>query len=227
MKKLFIVLIFVVGTTICAQAQKQIYAGGSFGLDFGGNKGQSSKGPSFGFFYLSPMAGYCLFDKLSVGTQLTLGFGSNNSRNESSNGSYKKRAFLWGFAPFGRYTLIEVGKLSLLAEGRISIQGASTKQGYKGDMSKGPSVTEFSITAMPLLTFGFTPKLNLEAHFNLFRFGFGVATTKYSGGGKSTDSFFGMGVNSTSIPEEAAGLIGGSNALKAPMFEIGMTYKLF
>ena len=227
MKKLFIVLIFAVGTVISAHAQKQIYAGGSLGLDFGGNRSQSDKGPSFGFFYMSPMAGYCLFDKLSVGTQLTLGFGSNNSRSGSSSGSYVKRAFLWGFAPFGRYTLLEVGKLSLLAEGRIGIQGASTRQGYKGDLSKGPSATEFSITVMPLLTFGLTSKLNLEAHFNLFRFGFGVTTTKHSGGSKSTDSYFGLGVNSTGIPEDVSGLIGGSNALKAPMFEIGMTYKLF
>ncbi|MDR2584762.1 MAG: hypothetical protein LBC84_00850 [Prevotellaceae bacterium] len=222
MKKLFFVTFCVAIAAISASAQ--IYAGGSVGIDFGANNGQSSKGPSYSSLFLSPMAGYYMSDKLSVGAELTLGIGSSNSRGEGNK--HIKRSTIWGFAPFARYTLLEAGKLAILGECRLGLNGASTKSGYSGELNKGASIFEFGIYAMPVLTFGITNKLSLEARTGLARFGFGISTTKYSSSSKATDTFFGIGINSSRLNDEVLGMVGGSSSLKTPPFEIGVTYKI-
>ncbi|MCL1973498.1 MAG: hypothetical protein FWG54_01615 [Bacteroidetes bacterium] len=222
-KKLFTILFVVILTTVCAQAQ--IYAGGTLSFDVGGNRSSSDKGPMFFYFELSPMAGYYLFPKLSVGAQLTLGAGSNDSRSGSEGSTYLTKATLWGISPFARYTLIEANRVLLLAECTLHFNGASTKSGYGGSMSKGPTYIDFGIGVLPVLSFRLTEKLNLEARTGLFRFGFGVVTTKYSSSSKSNNSYFGFGVNSSS-QEVAEGMLGSQTFLRVPPFEIGLTFSI-
>ena len=226
-RKLFSILFVAVITAVCAQAQ--IYVGGSLGFDVGASKsvyeGSTNKGPKFFYFGISPMAGYYLFEKLSVGAQLTLGAGNHDSRSGSEGSTYLKKVTIWGISPFARYTLIEANRVSLLAECRLGLDGAGTKSGYGGSMDKGPSVIDFGLAAMPVLSFRLTEKMNLEARTGLFRFGLGVVTTKNSSGSKSNDTYFGFGVNSSS-QEVAEGMWGSLTFLKAPPFEIGMTFKL-
>jgi len=225
MKKLCIILSAVLLTAGYAQAQ--IYVGGSLSFDVGAGKsvyeGSSNKGPKFFYFGISPMGGYYLSEKLSVGAQLTLGAGNHDSRSGSEGSTYLKKVTIWGITPFARYTLIEANRVSLLAECRLGLDGASTKSGYGGSMDKGASVIDFGLAVLPVLSFRLTEKMNLEARTGFFRFGLGVVTTKQPSGSKSNDTYFGFGANSS--PQEVAeGMWGSLTFLKAPPFEIGMTF---
>ena len=222
MKKVFLVMMFAVVTAVCAQAQ--LFVGGSLGVDFTASKevegSTTEKGPATFFIEFSPMVGFSLSDNFAVGLKAGLGLLNSNNRADEPT---KAKVTLWEFAPFARYTLVSAGDVSLLAEATLGIQGATTKDTRGSTTNEGPSVFGFGFSAMPILSYSFTDKLSIEARPNLFRFVFGVVTTKYPGDSdnKDTDTYLGFGVNPSRVPIEFRSEF----EFDTPLFEVGMIFK--
>ena len=128
MKKLFIVLFAIMMATA---AHAQFYAGGSIGFSSNGNSKTS-------VFSVSPEVGYVLNDKFAVGAELTLSaFTGGNTI---------------GFAPYARYTFLNIGKVSIFADGAFSF-------------SKTKNIDAvWEIGVYPGLSIPLDPRLSLVAH---------------------------------------------------------------
>ena len=214
MKKTFLVMMFAVMTAICAQAQ--MFVGGSMGIDFGATKqtlgSTTNNGPATSAFELSPKVGYYLSDNFAVGLNATLAFASQNNRADNPT---KQKGTEWGFAPFARLSLLNIGNFSILLEGGVGIFGSSSKTTTGSTTLDGPSVFGFGMGVMPLLSYTLTNRINLEASTNLARLAL-VSETEKTGSGttesKVSDTSFGLGVDS-------------SDFFSTP-FKIGIIFKL-
>ena len=192
MKKLFFVMTIVALTATVAQAQKY-YAGGIMGFDIDGSSSSGNKGPTNFSLEMQPKVGYYWTPKISFGLSFTLGMDISSSRSGSE--TLQNLAFNWGFAPFGRYTLLEVGRFTVYGEGSIGVFGSLSSSKYGSSTNKGPSTFGFGLDAMPVLSFRLTDKVDLETTSNIARFGFSTQT-QTSGGNKHSTTHFGFGVDS-------------------------------
>ena len=216
MKKVFLAMILAAMTAVSVQAQGYKYfAGGSLGLDYSEGKytyGETSTNrPSKTSFDLSPMLGYYLSENLAAGVSINLGMSTTNNRAETPTTSNSTE---WGLGPFLRYTVLKRGDFSVLLQAGMGVFGSSSNTKYDSETNDGPSVLGFDISAVPILSFRLTDRVNLEVSSNLARFGFSTKTEttgKDESQSKSTDSSMGFGIDTNDF-------------FKSP-YQIGLIYK--
>jgi len=196
-KVVFLTMMFAVMTAVSAQAQ--FFVGGSTGFDIDMKKGttgsQVRNGPSKVSFDFSPKVGYYLSSNFGAGVIMNLGIGLENNRQDDPT---KWTNFNWGFGPFLRYAVLSRGDFSMLIEGGMGVYGEMSKRTQGTTTNKYPSTFGFDISAMPILSYSLTDRVNLEVSSNLLRFGFGVETEKEGAGeslDKVTSTSFGFGID--------------------------------
>ena len=197
MKKVFLAVLFAGITAVSANAQ--LFVGGSIGFDFSADKHtQGTKVTNEDLdisFDFSPKVGYYLSSNFGVGVITHFGMGFTNDRD---NNPTKYSTIQWGFGPFMRYTVLSRGDFSMLVEGGAGVYGEVSKRTIGSTTNKAPSTFGFDISAMPLLSYSLTNRVNLEVSSNLLRLGFGVESEKSGAGdslSKDTNTYFGFGIN--------------------------------
>ena len=226
MKKVFFAVLFA--GVVAVSAQAQMFVGGTLGLDYTARSssydGTKTKYPSGFFIEFSPMLGFQISEKFAIGTEASLGIGALSDRKDKP-----QTALLvgWGVAPFARITLVNAGDLSLLLHSSVGVSGMTEKSSYDGTTEDGDTFFNFGVGVLPVLSYGLTEKLSIEARTNFLRLGFGIASRKGPGDKptKVSDTYFGLGVNSTGPQEiiDAYGL--GMTAMNAPLLELGLVFK--
>jgi len=197
MKKVFLAMMFA--SMMAFSANAQLFVGGSVGFDVSADKSTSGTTVTNGdldvSFDFSPKVGYYLSSTFGVGVITRFGIGFSNDRESDPT---KYTSIEWGFGPFMRYTVLSRGDFSLLVEGGTGVYGKALTRTIQSTTVKAPSTFGFDISAMPVLSYSLTSRVNLEASSNLLRFGFGLETTKSGAGdslSKDTTTSFGFGIN--------------------------------
>jgi len=197
MKKVFLAVLFA--SMMAVSANAQLFVGGSLGFDISADKSTWGTTVSNGdldvSFDFSPKVGFYLSSVFGVGVITHFGLGLTNDRD---NNPTKYSTVKWGFGPFMRYTLLSRGDFSMLVEGGAGVYGTVSKRTMGSTTNKAPSTFGFDISAMPVLSYSLTNRVNLEASSNLLRFGFGLETTKSGAGdslSKDTTTSFGFGID--------------------------------
>jgi len=210
------IISFIVLVTVILNSNAQVFVGGGLGVEFSGGKskygGNSSDLPSEFAFSISPKVGYYLNDDFAIG--LEVGFLSNTEKEKVGTTEYKDITTGWGVGAFARYNLVGDDRLSLLLEGSVSFAGMKSKEKAGSTTTDGNPMTALSIGVLPVLSYGLTDRLSIEASCDFLRLGFQSATVKNASNSdnKSTVNSFGFGVNS--LPFESSS-----------MFEVGLTFK--
>jgi len=197
MKKVFLAVLFA--SMMAVSANAQLFVGGSIGFDIDASKNTSgttvSNNPLTVSFDFSPKVGYYLSSAFGVGVITHFGLGLTNNRRDDPT---KYTSINWGFGPFMRYTVLSRGDFSVLVEGGAGVYGELSKSTRGSTTIKDPSTFGFDISAMPILSYSLTNRVNLEVSSNLLRLGFGVESEKSGAGdslSKDTNTYFGFGIN--------------------------------
>ena len=118
MKKLLLVL--AIGLAAAFSANAQLYLGGR--LHFGTNQTFNDKGEQAALIQIAPEVGYWISDKLAVGGVVSFDNGMGVIDVE--------------IAPYVRYSLLEMGPVSLFLDGQlgfaITSAGGNTQFGFAG-----------------------------------------------------------------------------------------------
>lgn len=215
-------------TVVCAQAQ--LFVGGTVGIDYNSSKttvgSNTTNGPVNSLFQISPMFGYQLSESFALGVKAALGLATTNDRQDTPN---KYSIPAWGIEPFVRYSLLNVGNLSLLLEGGVGITGAKLKQSRGSTSVAAMKAFILGVNVQPVLQYKLTDRLRLEAATDLAKLSFAYATSTIPGdvaGGsddhKTKQAMFGFGVNYTDVFDMEA-VVG--NTISTP-FQIGIIFSL-
>ena len=197
MKKLGLVLFFVLAAMV---SNAQLFVGGSVGLNLGSDKVKVGNNTpfnesSFGFG-LSPRIGYYLNDKFAIGAMVNLQTTSDKDKSDS-NIEIKDTEFAWGITPFARYSFVEFGKFSVMAEGRLGIGGSTSKSKVGNTTIEDPSTFNYGFNISPILSYSLSDRINLEAALNFLNFGLNGTSEKHNDTDRKDTTFdFGIGVNS-------------------------------
>ncbi|GHT38857.1 hypothetical protein AGMMS49965_03390 [Bacteroidia bacterium] len=170
-KYVLLVAAMVVGTV---SASAQFFVGGS--LDYRSYGLSSTSSLSF-----VPKVGYVISDKLEVGAHISYesndevqdvlddyGFPKMDSDGQTQTTTVSVSTT--GFGAFGRYKFLESDKLSLWGQATLGMKSP-----------EGMSI--LSLSAVPVVKYALTGKINLTSTVNLLHFSY--TSTSVSGGGAS------------------------------------------
>lgn len=181
MKKVTLIMFVAVIGILSANAQ--FYLGGS--LKFGTKTAKPEGGTKTtgSQFSIMPEAGYHLNQDLDLG--LVLGFSNVKDQNDVKTSN-------WGVSPYARYSFVEFGRLSVWGQAAFFAGGSDV------DKLKTKS-TVFGLTVSPVLKYSLSNRFDLMTNLNFFNIGFSQTSTKVDGKKVSTDTSFGLGINSYDI----------------------------
>ena len=213
MKKLGLVLFLALATMV---SNAQLFVGGSVGLDLGSDKvkvGSNVTSDLSEFrFGLNPRIGYYVNDKFAIGAMVNLQVRSDKDKS-NSNAEIKNNRLTWGITPFARYSIVEFGKFSVLAEGTLGISGTTSKASTGSVSVKGTPTINYGFNIAPLLSYSLSNRLNLEAALNFLNFGLNGSSRNNKDTDTKTTSFdFGIGANA-------------NNAFNVGAMTVGFIYK--
>ena len=137
MKKIFLSMLAI--AAMAATANAQLWFGGSLGFSHEGGviktKEADTDKPSVNSFSFSPMVGFELNEKLSVGGKLD--FTNKSTKQTVGDTDTKRSESTFGITPFARYTFVEFNKFGLLAEAGIPVAFSSSKHDNGSKTVKG------------------------------------------------------------------------------------------
>ncbi|MDX1904263.1 MAG: outer membrane beta-barrel protein [Thermonemataceae bacterium] len=211
MKKItFLAIALFVASAVTSFAQTTkgtVYLGGGLGFTTSSSKNKfegggvtvESDGPKSTTFSLVPGVGFFVADKLALGLDLSLDFGSTkifdgddeikNSYNQISFTPYVRKYFMMG-DNFGFTGALGLG----VGFGSSKLETSSGGVTVSAD---GPKTTSFQFGVVPGLVFFPTSKVGLEASFGFV--GASIISSKQDTAGgtdKSTTTEFGLSANS-------------------------------
>ena len=221
-------LILIAAAALCSYTlSAQIFVGGRVGVDATGTEVQTSviggtstevKMPGQFSVEIAPNIGYILNDKLCVGARIPVRIGPNSKDADAKTSN----SFLGlGINPYGRYTLLTLGKFGLAAEAGVDFRWGKTTNAYPNFEEKivkdYTTSTDFEIYVEPVVTYALNDKITLEAGINLFNLGYNMHSTKNTNSEDgdydvTKDSAFNFGARSNSVFETGA-------------INVGFTYK--
>jgi hypothetical protein len=206
MKKLFITIALALATAVACNAQ--YFVGGSLGLSTHSSKTEidgygTVKSPSTFGFSITPKVGYYLNPKVAVG--LSASFGYSDSTIYTTTPKTEVKTYSWSVSPFARYSFLQFGKFSVLAEATVGINGSSLKTKETSTVD-GISTFGYGVNVAPILSYDISKKFSLETKLNFLALGFNYTKTKTPAEISATgteqnvkESDFGFGVNSNNL----------------------------
>ena len=149
-------------------ANAQLWFGGSIGLSHEGGvtktKDADVDKPSDNTFSFSPMVGFDLNEKLSVGGMIN--FVSYSGKQTIDNGETKTETktstSTFGITPFARYKFVEFNKFGISAEAGVPVMFRSSKHDNGSKTTKGNPTTSIGLYVTPLLTYSLNDHFQLE-----------------------------------------------------------------
>lgn len=210
MKKFFITIALALATvTVC---NAQYFVGGSIGLSTHSSKTEidgdgygTIKSPSTLGFSISPKVGYYLSPKVAVGLSASFGYRDSTIYSNTTTPNTTVKAYSWSVSPFARYTFLQFGKLSVLAEATVGINGTSSKTKVTSSVD-GVSTFGYGVNVAPILSYDISKNFSLETKLNFLALGYNYTKTKTPAEISSTgteqnvkESDFGFGVNSNNL----------------------------
>ena len=209
-KKIIISIIVMLMTTLTMSAQ--VFVGGSLGISYQIHEEWDKKSPTAFQFSISPKIGYKLSNRFSVGTLLSVSSGTSKEILWGSpNHDKKQTSTSFGASGFGRYSLFEISKFALIAEGQIGFRRSSWKTLHRfsgwdewwDPPTSAISATTFYVNVFPVLAYNLSNKLTLDVSFCFFNIGYSTTssterTQLISGGigeNKTKDTYYGFNVD--------------------------------
>lgn len=194
MKKLFLVLIFMIGCYSLAQAQ--FYVGGRFSYTNQDSRismaGESEKANASSLS-IGPKIGYFFNEKWSVGISLQYG----HDKIEYDSGSFAESNG-WGVTPYVRYLCLSKGKFHFGAEGRIGMTNSKAVHNPVQSSQYEYRNLSYGIALAPVMTYDISRHWMIETTLDLFTFNYystkrdGDITGENSAISFELDSFMGI-----------------------------------
>ncbi len=145
-------------------------------------------------FYLSPMAGKFLSDKVALGARINLGL--TGYKNDMVNDT-RKTEYSIGLNPFIRYYFIGWNKLSLFSQGNINVTYTATKNKNNGTTTNDHS-NVFALNCYPGLSYAISDRLSFESTIGIFNFSYSY-TFETDGDNRRKISAFNIGAGTSRI----------------------------
>ena len=213
-KKVSILFVALVATILSGKSQ--VFVGGNMGFSSDGGKIETTGSadivkPSEFSFSFRPFVGYQITDDFSAGVKIGFNTESEKWQVPETSGfgtvERKESDFLWDFGVFGRYSVWQHNKFSVLLEASLGIGGGTVGKVSGPNPNDGASVFGFSFAVVPGVSYNLNDRLSLETWLNVMRFSFNstTITTKYTGSTsptetKDTTNGFNFGVNEPWVP---------------------------
>ncbi|HKK42944.1 MAG TPA: hypothetical protein VJ963_11090 [Bacteroidales bacterium] len=192
-KLILAAFLFILSATMNAQ----FFVGGNAGFvssaDNHENPDNSYVNSSYNF-YLSPLAGKFLSDKVALGAGINLGL--TGYKNDMLNDA-RQTEYSIGLNPFIRYYLAAWNKLSLFGQGNINATYTATKYKNNGTTTKGHS-NVFALNCFPGLSYAISDRLSFESTIGIFNFSYSYTFEK-DGDNKRRISAFNIGAGTNRI----------------------------
>ncbi|MBQ1883874.1 MAG: outer membrane beta-barrel protein [Bacteroidales bacterium] len=201
MKKIFLSMLAI--AAMAATANAQLWFGGSLGFSHEGGviktKEADTDKPSVNSFSFSPMVGFELNEKLSVGGKLD--FTNKSTKQTVGDTDTKRSESTFGITPFARYTFVEFNKFGLLAEAGIPVAFSSSKHDNGSKTVKGDPETSIGLYVRPMLTYSLNDNFQLECGLNFLSFNakHSVIKSKDDSNNKNITNTFDFGVDSRNV----------------------------
>jgi len=154
-------------------SEKGLSVSGAIGFSSTTNKHDGDKTQSTSSVVFAPKAIFKLNEKFGVGA--TIEFGSHNTKYfKNGEKDSETKSSDWMFAPVAQYEVLSLGKLSLLAEGKVFL-GSSHEETAVGEdgLSVNSEQNWFNtgLTVKPLIEYKANEHISFEAGLNFFSFG--------------------------------------------------------
>ena len=187
MKKLFLTLVFISAAFI---SQAQLFIGGNIGAKFTNGKSNSTivspdlEESSTAYltrtntFDFRPMVGYEMSDNVRIGLRLGYTNVSVKECSDPSKPNYDTKSVYsqFGFAPFFRYTFINVGNFRIFADAELPVSFVRGKNIYKGEdeviTTKAPKEFNIGLVVVPGLMYEISEHLAFTTELGLLNLGF-------------------------------------------------------
>jgi len=178
--------IIVIYAAITATVNAQYFVEGSIAVDFrdevftyyGRGVAQPHKPVSDFYFAISPIVGYRLNDKISVGTKTSFtteirnAFITDTTVQPDLYPDFERRQLKWSFGLLGRYKILGIEKWSFLVESSVFIGGGITEEKTTGaNAKKTESRSSIGIESAPLVTYDISDRWSLITKINFLTFG--------------------------------------------------------
>ena len=183
MKRVIIVFIALVATTVVSNAQ--FFIDGDVGVSFDKSSSEydNIKNPySIFSINVSPQFGYWVNDKVAVGARATLFSRYQKHMTTNTAGERIERKEWspeWRFSVFGRYKLWGTEKFSVLGESYILIGGNITKEKIgSADAEKVSTGSVIGIHVAPIVTYDLSEKFSIKLVCDFLDLGYDFQRTK-------------------------------------------------
>lgn len=174
MKKLVLTITFVVMAVITCNAQ--FYVGGNLGYSSSssstktsyGSQSYESKNDGYSDLVFSPKVGFFINSKMSVGVSFS--YNPYTDKRYSSKTvdqteiDYKYKS--WSVNPYLRYTVAQVGNLSIMAEVSAGIHGDNPTVKTGKISSDSAKISGYSFGLVPVVSYKLSNKFSLETYVN-------------------------------------------------------------
>lgn len=188
--KLFFALALVLSMVSAANAQ--LFVGGSFNFSSEMPKttvgSTTTDGVRSTNFTLAPSVGYFMSDKIAVGA--SVGYVLNRSRwtNIADDEVINNRS-MFELAPFARYYALQMGSVSVFAQGTLSLGFGSETRKIDGTKNDLASIFAFGFNVAPAISYDLGEKLSLEARLGGLYFQHTKDTDETNDSYKTTNSW--------------------------------------
>ena len=205
MKKIFLSVLAIAAMATTANAQ--LWFGGSVGFRHNKNvmktENKDTKVPPTNYFYFSPMVGYDLDEKLSVGGELDFQISSYGSLNYNNGEEVeiKSSTTIFGVTPFARYKFAELNKFGLVAEARLPFTYATGETSTGSQTTKNNPTTSIGLGLKPILTYSLNEHFQLECGLNFLSLSasHSVSKDRDNSKNKSISNNFNFGANTGNV----------------------------
>lgn len=187
MKKSLLFLTLFLCLTSSLFCQSNLFVGGSMGMGLSSHS-TSSTGLTYNSnnytFEISPLVGYCINDKFSVGA--FLGYNISGSSGTSSAvylmSSSKSTSSIWGVSlnPFLRYNVFEYNNLSLIGQASMGIGFENEKYNSSGNAQ----LNFLNLGISPIISFKINDKISIETSVAAL----GLTRSSYADGSGNTSN---------------------------------------
>ncbi|MBO4635386.1 MAG: hypothetical protein J5669_08460 [Bacteroidales bacterium] len=193
----------------------QIFVGGQVGITTNSNVNKlTNNTASTSDIVIAPNAGYVFSDDFAAGVRVPINFGSNGVNDKT---------FGIGVNPYARYVIFRLGNFGISAEAGIRFNTTTETITTPNVAVRKITDTEIGIEVLPVLTYGLTDHITLEANLNIARLAFTNVSSKDAttpnGGNEnvtvdSSNTGFNLGANTNDVFGAGVGAV-----------TIGFTYK--
>ena len=180
MKKIMMTLVAAM-MAVTMNAQNNFYVGGSIGYSSSSYDG-SSVSSSLTFL---PEAGIQFNEKMAVGVEI--GYkATTDERSNLTNSTFK-------FAPYFRYTILQLGKVAVFGDGKFSYSTTNNEQAGSDGKPEDNKTNTWGLYVQPGISYSLNDKFSLVAKFGNV---LGYSSSKRDvNGAKATTTFQFLNLN--------------------------------